>query len=358
MRKLSLLLIFSMVLFALYAGGQDEAAEEVFTVGFVFTGPVGDGGWTQQHNYARQAVEEELGVRTIYKESVPNTQESAKVMRDMIAQGAEMIFATSFGYMDYMLEVAEDHPEVAFFHCGGYKQSANAVNYLGRMYQARYLSGIVAGMKTETKKLGYIAAFEIPEVVRGINAFTLGARSVDPEITVEVIWTHNWNDPPNEKEATNALIDNGCDVIAQHQTGPANLQAAEARGVWGIGYQADMNDAAPEATLTSPYWDWENYYIDQVEKVMSGTWQAENFWGGMETGTVRLADLGKNAPAGAADKVAEVREAIADGSFTVFAGPLRNNTGELIVPAGETMDDGSLLGMDWLVEGVIGTINN
>ncbi len=238
-----------------------------------------------------------------------------------------MIFATSFGYMDYMLTVAEDNPDVKFFHCGGYKQADNAVNYLGRMYEARYLSGIVAALKTQTGKLGYVAAFEIPEVVRGINAFTLGARSIDPAITVEVIWTHDWNDPPREKEAAFALIDNDCDVIAQHQTAPANLQAAEARGVWGIGYHADMNAAAPEACLTSPYWNWTPYYLQEVQAVLDGTWTADNYWGGMDEDIVRLAELGKNAPAEAAAAVAEIEDLMRNGEFTVFKGPLNDNTG-------------------------------
>lgn len=352
--------LFAVLLAAasmVFAGGAQEQ-EESFKVGFVYTGPIGDNGWTQQHNAGRLAIEEELGVDTLYKESVPNTQESAKVMRDMIAQGAKVIFATSFGFMDYMLEVAEDHPEVAFFHCGGYKQTENAVNYLGRMYQARYLSGIVAGMKTETDQIGYLAAFGIPEVVRGINAFTLGVRSVNPDATVEVIWTNTWNDPPKEKEAAFSLIDNGCDVIAQHQTGPANLQAAEARDVWGIGYHADMNDAAPEACLTSPYWNWAPYYVDVVKEVMDGTWEAENYWGGMDDDIVRLAEFGKNAPEGAREKVDEMKAKIASGEFEVFAGPIKDNTGELVVPEGSSPNDGELLGMSWLVEGVLGSIEN
>ena len=359
MKKWISLFVVMVLMFSVFAGGENEAEkEDDFKVGFVFTGPISDGGWTQQHNAGRLAIEKEFGVATLYKESVPNTQESAKVMRDMIAQGAKMIFATSFGYMDYMLEVAAENPDVAFFHCGGYKQSENAVNYLGRMFQARYLSGIVAGLKSETGKLGYIAAFEIPEVVRGINAFTLGARSVNPEATVEIIWTHSWNDPPREKEASFALIDNGCDVIAQHQTGPANLQAAEARGVWGIGYHADMNAAAPEACLTSAYWNWTPYYLQEVKAVMDGTWKAENFWSGLDMDIVRVAELGKNAPAGAADLVAEAEAMIKAGTLSVFEGPLKNNEGVLIVEDGVTPSDGELLGMNWLVEGVIGTIGN
>jgi basic membrane protein A and related proteins len=343
-----------------FAGGQDESTEasdgsSAVKVGFVFTGPIADGGWTQEHNRGRLAIEE-LGVETLYKESVPNTEESKKVMRDMIDQGCNMIFATSFGYMDYMLEVAADNPDVAFFHSGGYKNAPNAVNYLGKMYQARYLSGIVAGMKTETDKVGYIAAFEIPEVVRGINAFTLGVRSVNPDATVELIWTHDWNDPAREKEASLALIDNGCDVIAQHQTGPANLQAAESRGVWGIGYHADMNDAAPEAALTSAYWNWSPYYVREVKARMDGTWKAKNFWEGYSMDMIRIAPLGKNAPKAAQVEVDKIKASLIDGSFKVFAGPLNNNEGELIVESGIVPSDGELLGMSWLVEGVIGKI--
>ncbi|MCK5672074.1 MAG: BMP family ABC transporter substrate-binding protein, partial [Spirochaetales bacterium] len=346
-----LLLLFATTVFA---GGQKEAVvtEEVdaaVKVGFIFTGPIADGGWTQEHNRGRLAIEEELGIETLYKESVPNTEESKKVMRDMIDQGCNMIFATSFGYMDYMLEVAAENPDVAFFHSGGYKDAPNAVNYLGKMYQARYLTGIVAGMKTESGKVGYIAAFPIPEVVRGINAFTLGVRSVNPEATVELIWTFNWNDPPREKEASIALIDNGCDVIAQHQTGPANLQAAESRGVWGIGYHADMNAAAPEATLTSAYWNWGPYYVREVKSFMEGTWKAENFWQGYNMDIVRIAPLGKNAPKEAAAIVADIEAKLKDGSFKVFTGPIKNNQGELIVKAGEAPGDGELLGMAWLV---------
>ncbi len=349
---------------AVFAGGEKETpgaetTEEggkVVKVGFVFTGPIGDGGWTQEHNRGRLAVEKELGVETLYKESVPNTEESKKVMRDMIDQGANMIFATSFGYMDYMLEVAAENPDVAFFHAGGYKNAPNAVNYLGKMYQARYVTGIVAGMKTQTDKIGYIAAFEIPEVIRGINAFTLGVRSVNPDATVEIIWTHNWNDPPREKEASIALIDNGCDVIAQHQTGPANLQAAESRGVWGIGYHADMNDAAPEACLTSAYWNWGPYYVREVKAFMEGTWKAENFWQGYDMDIVRTAPLGKNVPEGAAEKVAEIEAKLKDGSFEVFTGPIKDNLGVLRIKAGEVPGIGDLLGMSFLVEGVIGKI--
>ncbi len=340
-------------------GPETEAPEEggkAVKAGFVFVGPIGDGGWTQEHNRGRLTVEKQLGVETLYKESVPATEESKKVMRDMIDQGCNMIFATSFGYMDYVLEVAAEHPDVAFFHAGGYKSAPNVETYLGRMYQARYLTGIVAGMKTETDKIGYIAAFEIPEVVRGINAFTLGVRSVNPDATVEVIWTHTWNDPPREKEASLALIDNGCDVIAQHQTGPANLQAAESRGVWGIGYHADMNDAAPEACLTSAYWNWGPYYVREAKEFMEGTWKAGNFWGGYDMDIIRIAPLGKNAPKEAAGKITEIEPKLKDGSFKVFAGPIKDNLGELQIKAGEIPSDEDLLGMSFLVEGVIGRL--
>jgi len=360
MKKVVLLLVVLsslLLVTSVFAGGaQEKEKEDDFKVGFVYVGPIGDNGWTQQHNKARLAVEEELGVETLYKENVPATQESEKVMRDMISQGADVIFATSFGYMDYVHKVASSHPDVVFFHSGGFKQADNVVNYLGRMYQARYLSGIVAGLKTETNKLGYIAAFDIPEVVRGINGFALGARSVNPDATVEVIWTHTWNDPPKEKEAAFSLVDNGCDVIAQHQSTPANIQAAEARDVWGIGYHAPMCDIAPKACLTSCYWNWEPYYTRVVKEIRNGTFEGKDYWGGMKQGVVQLSELTKIAPEAAADKVAKIEKEIKEGSFTVFSGPITDNEGKKRISESEALTDEQLLSMDWFVEGVLGSV--
>ncbi|PKM54338.1 MAG: BMP family ABC transporter substrate-binding protein, partial [Firmicutes bacterium HGW-Firmicutes-3] len=234
-------------------GADTEAVtNEDVTVGFIYVGPIGDGGWTYAHDQGRLYLEEQLGVKTIYKESVPETQDVEQEMRNMIDQGATVIFATSFGYMDFMEKLSGDFPEVAFLHCSGYKTTDNMANYFGRIYQARYLSGIVAGMKTETNKIGYVAAFPIPEVIRGINAFTLGAQSVNPDVEVEVVWTSTWYDPAKEKEAAIAMLDNGADVIAQHQDTAGPQQAAEERGLWSVGYNTDMSAMAPKAYMTAP----------------------------------------------------------------------------------------------------------
>lgn len=342
------------------AATTEEAAATVdaseMVVGFIFVGPPGDGGYTYAHDQGRLMVEKELGVKTIFKESVPETQEVEKVMKDMIAEGAKAIFATSFGYMDYVANVAKEYPDVKFFHCSGYLSDVNFNNYFGRIEQARYLSGIVAGLKTESNKIGYVAAYEIPEVIRGINAFTLGAQSVNPDVTVSVKWTHTWYDPALEKEAAVALIDEDCDVITQHQDTAGPQQAAEEAGVFAIGYNSDMSIYAPKANMTSAVWNWGPYYVEQVKTIMDGTWTQANYWGGMAEGVVALAPLTANAPEGAQAKVDEVQAKILDGSFNVFQGPIFDQTGAEKVAEGAALSDEDQLSCTWFVKGVIGTI--
>ena len=258
--------------------------------------------------------------------------------------------------MEYVHEMALEYPDVKFLHCSGYMDAENMLNYFGRIYQPRYLSGIVAGMKTETNKIGYVAAYPIPEVIRGINAFTLGVRSVNPDATVEVVWTSTWYDPATEKNAAIALLDNNCDVIAQHQDTTAPQQAAQERGKWAIGYNCDTSDIVPEAFLTAPVWNWAPYYADQVQKVIDGTWKSENYWGGMEDGIVDLAPLTKNAPEGAQAKVDEMKAKIINGEFDVFDGPIKDQSGKIRVPEGSSLTDEEKLSFDWFVEGVIGTL--
>jgi len=335
---------------------EEAAPEEALKVGFVYVGPIGDGGWSYSHNEGRLYLEEQLGVETLYKESVPEGPEVEKVMKDMIDQGAKAIFVTSFGYMDYVVNVAEEFPEVTFMHCSGYKDAPNMNNYFGRIYEARYLSGIVAGLKTETDKIGYVAAYEIPEVIRGINAFTLGVQSVNEDATVAVRWTHTWYDPAKEKEAAKALLDEGVDVIAQHQDTAGPQQAAEERGAFSIGYHTDMKDTAPNAYMTAPIWDWGPYYTEQVEKIMNGEWTNEPFWGGMENGVVKLAQLTENAPEDAQAAVDEATQAMKDGSLSVFAGPIYDQEGNIMVEEGTEMSDGDMLSMGWFVKGVEGKI--
>lgn len=358
MKKVLAMLLIATLVLTMFAGCEkkEEEKTEDLTVGFIYVGPIGDGGWTYAHNEGRLYLEEQLGVKTLYKESVPETQEVETEIRNLIDQGAKVIFATSFGYMDFVEKVSKDFPEVTFFHCSGYKTTDNMANYFGRMYEARYLSGIVAGMKTESNKIGYVAAFPIPEVIRGIDAFTLGAQSVNPDVEVEVVWTYTWYDPASEKEAAVALLDGGADIIAQHQDTAGPQQAAEEKGAFSIGYNTDMKDMAPKAYMTAPIWNWGPYYVEQVQKVMNGEFESHAYWGGMNEDTVQLAVLTDLAPEGAEAAVAAAKASILDGSFHVFQGPLYNQAGELVVAEGETLSDGEMLELNWFVKGVVGNI--
>ena len=356
---IALLLVVSIVVAFGLTGCQTSNDTQKVKVGFVYIGPIGDGGWTDAHNDGRLMLEKQLGVETIYKEIVAESAEAETTMRNMIDQGCNVIIATSYGYMDYVENVAKEYPNVKFLHCSGYKSSDNFSNYFGRIYQARYLTGIVAGMKTQTNKIGYVASFPIPEVVRGINAFTLGVKSVNPDATVNVVWTHTWIDPSKAKDAADALLEQDCDVLTQHQDAPGPQVAAEEKGVWAIGYDVDMNSAAPKANMTSAIWNWGPYYVDQVKAIMEGTWKSENVWYGMEgkdTDMVKIVDLYDTAPAGAKEKVEEMKAKIIDGSFKVFEGEIKNQNGEVVCPQGEILTDDKLLSMNWFVEGVVGNI--
>ncbi len=338
------------------AATTEAGADEEIVVGFIFSGPINDGGYVETINDGRVMVEEELGVKTMYKESVPESQEVEKVAKDMISEGANVIFACSFGYMDYIENVSKEFPDVKFYHSAGFKSSENFINYFARIEHARYLTGIVAGLKTETDQIGYVAAFEIAQVIRGINAFTLGVQSVNPDAVVNVKWTHTWYDPAVEKEAAMALIDEGSDVIAQHQNSAGAQQAAEEAGVFSIGYNGDMSASAPKANMTSAVFIWGAYFVDQVKKIQEGTWVAENFWGGLESGVVDIAPLTANAPEGAQEAVDSAKAAIIDGSLNVFAGPIYDQAGELRVAEGAVMTDEEQLNTDWFVKGVNGKI--
>lgn len=359
-RVLGLLLaVLSLAMILTGCAGQGGAKKDKVKVGFVYIGTGGDKGYTYAHDQGKKYVEEKLGdkVEVLFQENVSDADNSSvAVMQSFIDQGCSIIFATSYGYMDYMFDLAADYPDVKFLHCSGYKSSDNMLNYFGRIYQPRYLSGIVAGMKTETNKIGYVAAFPIPEVIRGINAFTLGVRSVNPDATVEVVWTSTWYDPATEKQAAVALLDNNCDVIAQHQDTTGPQQAAQDRGKWAIGYNCDTSDVATKAYLTAPVWNWGPYYAEQVQKVLDGTWKSENYWGGINDGIVALAPLTANAPEGAQAKVDAASAKIKSGEFKVFQGPLKDQNGDVKVPEGSEMTDEEMLSVNWFVEGVIGTI--
>lgn len=359
MKKAILLALMLVTLLLTACGAKKETteapkAEEAMTVGFIFVGPIGDGGYTFAHNEGRLFLEKETGVKTLFKESVPEGPEVKEVAKNMIDQGASVIVATSFGYMDYIEELSKEFPNVKFLHCSGYKTTENMTNYFGRMYQARYLSGLVAGLKTKSAKIGYVAAFPIPEVIRGINAFTQGVRKANPAATVEVVWTSTWYDPAKEKDAAIALIDKGADVIAQHQDTAGPQQAAEEKGVFSIGYNTDMSKLAPKANMTSPIWNWGPYYVAQIKAIKDGSWTNKPYWGAMSEDVVRLAPLTANAPEGAQALIDSEKARILDGSWDVFVGPVKDQTGAVKVAEGSKMTDEEMLSFNWFVEGVIG----
>lgn len=332
------------------------AAKEI-KAGFIYVGPVGDAGWTYAHDQGRQEMEKLPFVEpSTFIESVPEGAESARVINGLVRKGANLVFTTSFGYMDATIDVAKRNPDVVFMHCSGFKTAENVGTYFGRMYEPRYLSGIVAGKMTQKNIIGYVAAFPIPEVIRGINAFTLGVRSVNPKAEVRVVWTQTWFDPGVERDAADSLLDVGADVLAMHQDAPATLQAAEARGAYVVGYNSDMRKFAPNAFLTAPVWNWGALYTRIAEAVSEGTWKSEQIWDGMKAGLVGLADFNPKVPTDVQQLVAEKATEIMAGTLHPFAGPIKDQSGAVVVAAGETPADGDLLGMNYFVEGVQGTI--
>ncbi|MGK0465927.1 BMP family ABC transporter substrate-binding protein [Clostridium sp.] len=360
----SLLIAVTLIMSLMLVGCGSNTKTETKTdekkemkVGFIYVGPVGDGGWTYSHDVARLELEKKTGVKTVFLESVKeDLAEVEKVCEDMINGGATVIIGTSFGFMDGMVASAAKHPEVKFLHASGYEKSENMSNYFGRMYQARYLSGIVAGMKTKSNSIGYVAAFSIPEVIRGINAFTLGVQSVNPKAIVKVKWTNTWYNPSKEKEAGKALVAEGVDVITMHQDTAGPLQAAEDAGKSAIGYNTDMAAKAPKAYMTSPVWDWTPYYVEQIKAIKDGTWKSESYWKGLEAGIVSLAPLTKNAPSGAEEAVEKSKAAIISGENKIFVGPLEDQSGSVKVESGKVMTDEELLQINWFVKGIEGKL--
>ena len=356
MRKISFVLsvmLLSVVFLGCFAA---LAADKEIKVGFVYVSPIGDAGWSYAHDQGRLALEAMDGVTTSYVEAVKEGPDSERVILNMARKGYDIVFATSFGYMDPMLKVAKKFPEVVFEHCSGFKTAENMGNYFGRMYQARYLSGMTAGQMTKTNILGYVAAFPIPEVIRGINAFTLGVRAVNPEAQVRVVWTKTWYDPATEKEAAKSLLDVGADVIAQHQDSPGPQEAAQERGVYSVGYNTDMASFAPKAHLTAPVWNWTPFYKKVVEDVRAGTWKSESVWWGMKEGMVDLSPFGDMVPQEVREKVEAKKAAIVAGEAVVFKGPVKDQGGNVQVADGAAATDEQLMNMKYFVEGVVGSL--
>lgn len=334
------------------------ATGEKFKVAFVYVGPIGDGGWTFAHEQARLKLVAALpNVEATYIESVEETSSvSTPVITELAQKGNKVIFTTSFNYMDPTIEVAKKFPNVYFEHATGYKTAANVAVYQVRQYQPRYLAGIVAGKMTRTNIIGYVAAFPIPEVVGGIDAFTLGVRSVNPAAKVKVVWTNTWYDPGLEKTAAKSLLDAGADILAQHQDTPSTLQAAQEAGKYAFGNDSIMESYAPKAHLASPYWDWSPYYIDRVKAAMAGTWKTGSYFGGFKEGVVDLSPLNSVVPDDVKKLVDDKKAAMKAGTFDVYAGPVKDQTGAVKIAAGATLSDDQITSIDYFVEGVDGTI--
>ena len=335
--------------------GAVLASAEDLQVGFVYVSPVGDAGWSWAHDQGRLAVEAMDGVKTAYVESVAEGPDAERVIMNMARKKYDLIFATSFGYMDPMLKVAGQFPDTVFMHCSGFKTAKNMGNYFGRIYQARYLTGMVAGAMTKSATIGYVAAFPIPEVIRGINAFTLGAQSVNPKVTVRVVWTKTWYDPATEKEAAKSLLDVGADVIAQHQDSPGPQEAAQERGVYSIGYNSDMSSFAPKAHLIAAVWNWGPFYKEVVEQVRSNTWKSQSSWEGIDKGIVDISPMAEMVPQEVRNRVLAARQEMIDGKLKVFVGPVKDQNGKIRITDGTVAPDPELLGMTWFVQGVVGT---
>ena len=339
--KLSSIVVLMMVsvfVSPIFAGGDK------IKVGFIYVGPVGDHGWTYMHDQGRLTVEKELGdqVETTYVESVKYGADAERVITQMAMQGIDIIFATSFGYMDQMLAVAEKFPNVKFEHATGYKTAPNMAVYSSKFYEGRYIQGVIAAMMSEKGKAGYIASFPIPEVVRGINAFYLGATSINPDFDLDIVWVNTWYDPAKEGDAAGVLISQGADIITQHTDSTAPLQIAQSKGILAFGQASDMHHFAPDSQMTAIIDQWGPYYVERVKAVIDGTWESADTWGGMETGMVEMAPY-TNVPPAVEIVAKNLEAAIMSGEFDPFGGKF--TTGEL-------------LGMNKYLEGIDAQVPN
>lgn len=361
---LSVILILTLVAVAL-AGcggspGEEGGTSDVTTIGFLFIGPITDGGYNQAQYEGTRAVEDYFGdrVKILYAENVAEEKQDVKTNAiNMIDNGASIIISTSFGHMDGTDELASEYPDVTFLHFSGFKMNdTNFGNYFGAMEEARYLSGIVAGMTTKTNKLGYVAAYPYTEVIIGINSFFLGAKSVNPDVTMNVVYINSWGDAALEQAAAESLLAQGCDVLTQHADTSAAQTAAEKEGCYAVGYNMDNSAVAPGSFLTAPIWHHEAYLIPVIEKIIAGEYVPESYYGTMADGYIGLAPLTDLVSAEAKAKVAEVEAQIIAGDYPIFVGPLKDNMGNEIVPEGEAITSREdIWKMEWILEGITAT---
>ncbi|WP_165856396.1 BMP family ABC transporter substrate-binding protein [Marinobacter sp. JSM 1782161] len=335
-------------------------AEDPLKVGFVYVGPIGDHGWSYQHDQGRKALEEHFGdkVQTTYVENVSEGADAERTIRRLAQAGNDVIFTTSFGFMNATARVAKEYPDKTFLHATGYKRAENLGTYLAVTYEGRYVSGTAAGLVTESNKIGYIASFPIPEVIRDINATFMAARKVNPDVELKVVWVSTWFDPAKEADAANTLMDQGVDVIVQHTDSPAAMLAAEKRGKWAVGQASDMSHFGPHAHLLSVVDDWAPYYIETVQDVMDGTWESEDTWGGIAEGDIKIASISDRLSDEQRAKVDSVIEGIRSGEIQPYAGPIYDQDGTLRVKEGEVATHEQLTSMDWYVQGMTATMPN
>ena len=338
--------------------GFSGASFAVDNVGFVYVSPIGDAGWTYQHDLGRLQLEKETGVTTSYVENVAEGADAERVIREMAKRGDKVIFATSFGYMNYTLKVSKSFKDTAFVHVTGYKMGKNMGLVNARFYEGRYLTGVIAGEMTKSNILGYVAAFPIPEVLQGINAFIKGARSVNPKAELRVIWVNSWYDPGKERQAAMTLISQGADMVTHHTDSTAVVQAAEEEGVYAFGYHSDMSKYGPRAHLTATTHHWGNYYVQTVKDVQAGKWAPINVWGGYPRGMIKLAPLNDAIPDDLQARIRDMEMQMTERKLHAFAGPVVDQAGKVIVPEGKTMSDEQLSKMNFYLEGVVSKIPN
>ena len=332
---------------------------EPLKIAFAYVGPVGDGGWTFAHDNGRKALEAEFGdkIKTSFVENVPESADAERVLRDMAGQGNKLIFGTTFGYMEPMLKVAADNKGINFEHATGYKQADNMRTYDSRTYEGAYMAGVIAGKMTKSNTLGVVASIPIPEVIRNINSFTLGAQSSNPKVKTKVVWVNGWFDPPKENEAATSLINGGADVLFQNTDSPAVLKTAEAKGKRAFGWDSDMTAYGPKAHLASSVINWGPYYIKATREALEGKWVGGGHsWWGVKEGAIDIVSIAEDVPAETKAKVEEVKKGLADGSFSIWKGPITDNTGKVQVAKDTVADDKFLGGLNFFVKGVEGKV--
>ena len=334
------------------------AKPEPLKIAFAYVGPVGDGGWTFAHDNGRKALEKEFGdkIVTTFVENVPESADAERVLRDMAGQGNKLIFGTTFGYMEPMLKVAADNPNVNFQHATGYKTAANMSTYDSRTYEGAYMAGVIAGKMTKSGKLGVVASVAIPEVIRNINSFTLGAQSSNPKVKTKVVWVNEWFNPPKETEAATSLINAGADVLFQNTDSPAVLKTAQDKGKRAFGWDSDMTAYGPKAHLASSIINWGPYYIQATKNALEGKKESTQSWWGVKEGAIDIVSIADDVPAETKAKVEQVKAGLKDGSFVIWKGPIVDNTGKEQLKKDEVADDKFLGGLNFYVKGVEGKI--